>query len=152
MNDRRYSFADQTYLQAANPSVDWRSTVVDLLDFGLVCSEHPEKFNDWPLGLIIDQDRWPYAAEVGAVQILEQFSTRDVHYLIGEEDLLPSFSECPERVQGQDTLAKTLLYYWHLEQLGWGNHHRLHVVPNVGHYGRGNMTSALGNTAIFGPI
>ena len=95
----------------------------------------------------------PYPARVGAAQIRSQFASRDVHYIIGEGDLLASFTNCPERVQGQDTLAKTLLYYRHLEQFyGSALRHRLHVLPNVGHSGLGEMTSPLGLGAIFGPV
>lgn len=152
MNDRRYAFVDNTYLDAADPNINWRDTIVDLLDFGLVCEENPVKFNDWPLGLNIPPgDNWPYPAQVGGTQIYNQFGPRDVHYLIGAKDLLESY-EGPERVQGPNTLAKTLLYFWHLEQLPWDDfRHQLHVVPNAKHSGGVNMRSREGSQAIFGP-
>lgn len=156
MDDRRLAFEGDTYLTAAH-SDDWRDTVVDLEDFSTVCAEDPDKFNDWPWGLTIPMGNgnplWPYPTQVGAERIRSQFGSRDVHYVVGELDLLPSFTNCPERVQGQDTLAKTLLYYRHLEQFyGPDLRHHLHVIPNVGHSGRGEMMSSQGLAALFGPI
>lgn len=151
MGERRQVFEDDTYLTAAH-SDDWRDTIVNLEDFSTVCDEGAERFNDWPWGL---NDLWPYPAQVGAEQIRNQFGSRDVHYLVGERDpnLSASFTFCQERVQGRDTLAKTLLYYRHLEQLYEADlRHTLHVVPNVGHSGRGEMTSPQGLAALFGPV
>lgn len=156
MDDRRLAFAGDAYLNAAH-SDDWRNTLVDLTDFSTVCSEDPASFDHWPWGLVLPTldgiPRYPYPDRVGAAQIRSQFGSRDVHYLVGEEDLSTSFTQCPERVQGQDTLAKTLLYYRHLEQFyGSALRHRLHVLPNVGHSGLGEMTSPQGLGAIFGPV
>jgi pimeloyl-ACP methyl ester carboxylesterase len=153
MNDSRYAFEDDTYLGAADPNVNWRDTIVDLarVDFSSVCDEDPEKFNDWPLGLS-NLDPNTYPAQVGETTIYNQFGTRDVHYLVGSKDLSKSYPECPERVQGQNTLAKALLYHWHLEQLGWNDCHHLHIVPNAWHSGKLNMCSDLGSRAIFGSI
>ena len=64
MNDRRYAFVDDTYLNAADPTFNWRDKIVDLLDFGIVCEENPVKFNDWPLvkyyprGLAVPSKGW----------------------------------------------------------------------------------------------
>lgn len=156
MDDIRYTFTNDTYLTAAHND-NWRHTIATLYDFGTVCTENPAPFNDWPLGLNMPvrdgKPVWPYPTEIGAEQIQNQFGSRDVHYLIGESDLLPSFEECPERVQGKDTLAKTLLYFWHLEQhYGADLNHHLHVIPDVGHSGFEEMTSPIGLDVIFGPI
>ncbi|MDL2124602.1 MAG: hypothetical protein LWX51_16340 [Deltaproteobacteria bacterium] len=149
MDDRRLTFEDDTYLTAAH-SDDWRDTIVNLEDFSSVCDVDVGKFNDWPWGL---SDLWPYPAQVGKNQIQNQFGARDVHYIVGELDLSASFTECPERVQGQDTLAKTLLYFRHLEQFYESDlQHHLHVVPDVGHSGRREMMASQGLAAIFGPI
>ncbi len=155
MNDTRYAFSDNTYLTAAQ-NEDWRDTVVTLQDFSTVCDETPERFKDWPWGLNVPMvggtPSFPYAAQVGSDQIRAQFGSRDVHYVVGENDLSASYTDCQERVQGQDTLAKTLLYYHHLEQFyGAGLEHHLHVLAGVGHSGLGEMTSAAGLAALFGP-
>lgn len=148
MDERRQMFEDDTYLTAAH-SDDWQDTIVNLDDFSTVWEEGADRFNNWPWGL---NDLWPYPTQVGAEQIRNQFGSRDVHYLVGEHDLSPSFTFCQERVQGRDTLAKTLLYYRHLEQFyGASLRHRLHVVPDVGHRGRGEMLSDQGLAALFGP-
>ncbi|WP_373498885.1 DUF6623 family protein [Desulfococcus sp.] len=156
MDEGRLAFEDDTYLSAAHND-GWRDTILDLTDFSTVCSEDPAGFNDWPWGLtmptINGNPKYPYPARVGAAKIRSQFGSRDVHYIIGEGDLLASFTNCPERVQGQDTLAKTLLYYRHLEQFyGSDLKHHLHVLANVGHNGLKEMTSSRGLAAIFGPI
>lgn len=157
MDDVRYTFTDDTYLTAADND-DWRGTVATLYDFGTVCTENPAAFNDWPWGLSMPvrdgTPVYPYPTMVGATQIQNQFGARDVHYLIGEGDLLESYEQCPERVQGQDTLAKTLLYFWHLEQYYGTAHlnHHLHVIPDIGHSGLREMTSPIGLAVIFGWI
>jgi hypothetical protein len=157
MDDIRYTFTDDTTYLTAAYNDDWRRTIATLYDFGTVCTETPVTFNDWPLGLNMTfrdgKPVMPYPIEIGAEQIRNQFGSRDVHYLVGEGDVdLPSF-EGPERVQGKDTLAKTLLYFWHLEQhYGADLKHHLHVIPDVGHSGLGEMTSPIGLDVIFGPV
>jgi hypothetical protein len=169
MNDRRLTFENHSYpateeVNEAGETIltlkdNWRDTVVTLYDFGTVCSENPGEFNDWPHGLnmpirLDGNPVWPYSTRVGAEQIRSQFGARDVHYVIGIGDDLPSFEDCPERVQGQDTLTKTLLYYRHLEQFYGSDdlRHQLHVLPNIGHSGLQEMTSLQGLAAIFGPV
>jgi pimeloyl-ACP methyl ester carboxylesterase len=146
MDDKRYTFVDETYKQTALGET-WRDKIASLSNFSSVCSEKADEFNDWPCGL---SSLWNYPNQFGAERIRAQFGKRDVIYLVGENDLSGSFSECPERVQGPDTLAKTLLYFYHLEQhYGSDLNHRLRVVANVGHWGLGTMTSPEGIEEIF---
>lgn len=150
IDDSRLAFDGETY---PDHSSNWRDMIVDLEDFSTVCDELAGEYNDWPNGL---SDLWPYPAQAGKTLIQNQFVSRDVHYMVGEKDDSESYKECPERVQGQDTLTKTLLYYRHLEQFCAEREldlrHQLHVVPGVGHSGRDIMTSSIGLAALFGPI
>jgi pimeloyl-ACP methyl ester carboxylesterase len=146
MDDKRYAFIDEAYKQALLHE-NWRVKITSLSNFSSVCSEKADQFNHWPNGL---DSLWNYPNQFGAERIRAQFGKRDVIYLVGENDLSGSFPECPERVQGPDTLAKTLLYFHHLEQYyGSDLSHRLRVVANVGHWGLGTMTSPEGIEEIF---
>jgi pimeloyl-ACP methyl ester carboxylesterase len=147
MDDKRYTFTDETYKVTAL-SGNWRTTISSLTNFASVCTVDANLFNDWPHGL---DSLWSYPARLGAERIRAQFGNRDVIYLVGGNDHAnPSYSECPERVQGPNTLAKTLLYFYHLEQhYGSKLKHRLRVVAGVGHSGLGTMTSPEGIEEIF---
>jgi hypothetical protein len=148
MNEHRLTFVDDSYLAAATSST-WQSRVVSLVDFYSVCKVDAAAIDYWPNGL---SELTIYPARVGRAAIREQFGTRDVRYLVGEHDLSPSYPECPERVQGPNTLAKMLLYYTHLQQFyGAELHHRLSVIPGVGHSGHDAMVSPDGVAALFGP-
>lgn len=147
MDGERYSFADESYKNAAADE-SWRSSIVQLSDFNSVCSVNEDRYNWWWHGL--DHLTWNYPKQFGADVIREQFGRRDVVYLVGENDLSQSGPECPDRVQGPDTLAKTLLYYYHLEQFyGAELRHRIRVVAGVGHSGIGTMNSPEGIEEIF---
>lgn len=146
MDENRLTFTNESYREAAHND-NWRNAITPLTDFSTVCSENAADANTWPWGL---DDLWNYPAQVGKTQIKDQFGERDVIYLVGEEDLSESFTACPERVQGPDTLAKTLLYYRHLEQVyGAALQHRVRVVAGIGHWGLGTMNSPEGIEEIF---
>jgi pimeloyl-ACP methyl ester carboxylesterase len=146
VNEQRQTFVDDTYKSAAHND-DWRQAIVSLVDYDSICSVDADKVNHWPNGL---NALWNYPGQFGADRIRAQFGRRDVIYLVGENDLFESFKDCPERVQGPDTLAKTLLYYRHLEQhYGSDLKHRMRVVAGVGHWGLGTMTSPEGIEEIF---
>jgi hypothetical protein len=148
MNAARQKFIDDSYLSAATSAV-WRDRIVSVVDHTPICKLDAAEIDHWPHGLT---DLWEYPARVGVDLIRAQFGIRDVRYLVGELDLSPSFVECPERMQGPDTLAKTLLYFTHLEQFyGPALAHRLSVVPGVRHSGYAEMVSAAGSAALFGP-
>lgn len=146
MDGNRLTFSDDTYKNAAH-NENWRDSITELIDFESVCSVDADYYNNWPWGL---DDLYNYPNQLGAARIREQFGRRDVIYLVGEEDSSTSYPKCPERVQGPDTLAKTLLYYSHLEQYyGAELRHRVRVVAGVSHWGLGTMNSPEGVEEIF---
>jgi hypothetical protein len=148
VDGRRWVFTSDSY-KASSLTDGWRSGVAELTDYGSVCSVDADEVDHWPWGLS-DLSASPYAASVGADTIRKQFGARDVHYLVGHTDDSESFLECPERVQGPDTLAKTLLFFYHLERVYRGTlKHRLKVVPNVGHNGGQLMKSPSGLATLF---
>lgn len=148
MDSDRYRFANDSYKQAA-VNEDWRSAIEPLpqTQFNTICSTDSDRFDNWPNGL---NSLTNYPNQLGRDRIRDQFGKRDVIYVVGENDLSTSFTECPERVQGPDTLAKTLLYKHHIETFYGGSApHRLCVVAGVDHDGHDEMTSPEGLAEIF---
>ncbi len=148
MDNSRYRFTNDSYKQVL-VNDNWLDAIDTLPvdEFVTVCTEGPEIFDNWPYGL---NELWNYPNQFGAERIREQFGRRDVVYIVGEEDYSESFTFCQERVQGPDTLAKTLLYYHHIKTLyGTDVPHRLRVVAGVEHSGHDEMTSPEGLEEIF---
>ena len=97
------------------------------------CSE----YNEYSYGL---EDLYTYHSRSGASQLKEWYGSREVIYLLGESDNNPNAStlpsSCRAQLQGDHRLERGLIYYNHiLETFGAeiSTHHRLELVPNVGH-------------------
>ena len=148
MNNQRWQFTSEAYLNAASSGA-WRNDVVPVQDIEDICDD-PSGYNNWPWGL---QSLWNYPYQLRAARIHEQYKSRDVIYLVGEEDLSESYDFCAEYSQGPNTLAKTLLYFYHLQDTyGAALQHRMRVVKDVTHNGKDTMTSPEGLEEIFRPI
>ncbi len=149
MDDKRWKLTSNVYLNAASSDA-WQNEVVQVQDVDDICNDDSSGYNEWPWGL---QSLWNYPGQIGAARIREQYKSRDVIYLVGEKDTSESFDFCAEYIQGPNTLAKTLLYFYHLQETyGAGLRHRLRVVKNVDHNGKETMTSPEGLEEIFRPL
>lgn len=147
LDGRRWKLTGDKYKDVLTDPT-WVDEIEELEDMN-ICAGY-EDYNLWPNGL---QGLWNYPGQVGAERIKAQYGGRDVVYMVGETDLTGEEAPCPEIIQGNNTLARTLLYYHHLRQVyGSGPRHRIVVVPGVGHWGLGTMNSPEGRQEIFAPI
>ena len=110
-------------------------------------------FDDYKYGL---RNPPPYVAAVPAGEIAKRFLARDVVFLLGGSDNDPAHRlldrSCPAMAQGRDRLSRGLAYTAYLRTLPGdaAAHHRLLVVPGVGHNNRSMFGSPCGRAALFG--
>ncbi len=130
----------------ANTAFPWETT--------LVCPElenaaRPDDYNDWGRGL---EDTPGYSGILDAAQqqlVKERYVTRDVTYLVGEDDMFTDSSQCggSVQVQGKHRRRRAEAYVAHVQQLGAD--HQLVKVPDFGH-GSGMFSEDCVRRVIFG--
>jgi len=108
-------------------------------------------FNRWKYGLA---DLPAYAEGQTAAQLQEKYLSRDVVYLLGQQDTDPNHpaldKRCEAKAQGPNRLARGRYYFEYLKRLAPnGLHQQLIEVPGVGHDGDGMFTSPEGQKALF---
>ncbi|PKH22974.1 hypothetical protein [Pseudomonas fluorescens] len=109
-------------------------------------------FNDWKYGM---QKLPAYAGDHGAEQLERAYVSRDITYLLGQQDTDPNHpaldKSCEAQTQGAYRLIRGHNYFDYLKrrhpQLG----HRLVEVPGVGHDGDKMLTSPQGEKVLFAP-
>ena len=105
-------------------------------------------FNDWKYGL----NHLPAYAK-GAVQIEQTYVSRDITYLLGQQDIDPKHHAldigCEAEAQGAYRLIRGHNYFDYLKQRHPQLGHRLVEVPGVGHNGDGMFTSPEGQKVLF---
>jgi len=109
------------------------------------------EFNRWKYGLA---DLPAYAEGQTAAQLQEKYLSRDVVYLLGQQDTDPNHpaldKRCEAKAQGPNRLARGRYYFEYLKRLAPnGLHQQLIEVPGVGHDGDGMFTSPEGQKALF---
>lgn len=113
-------------------------------------------YNNWGYGL---GEPYGYFANEDLDAIANGYATKTVFYLCGSKDANPNDDtigkSCGAMMQGSHRLQRMQIYAGFLE-FKYGKavlrKHKFSVVPNMGHYGRGTMTSAAGLQALFAPI
>ncbi|EMI22711.1 putative secreted protein [Rhodopirellula maiorica SM1] len=113
-------------------------------------------YNNWGYGLGAP---YGYFADADLDAIAKDYANKNVFYLCGSKDADPNDGaigkSCGAMMQGMHRLQRMQLYAAFL-QFKYGKsvtkRHRFAVVPNMGHYGRGTMTSPAGLQALFSPI
>lgn len=109
-------------------------------------------FNRYKYGL---ESPVPYVAAMPADGMLRRFLARDVVYLLGGADTDPDHRyldrSCAGRAQGPHRLGRGTAYmdYLHTLTSDTAPHHRLLVVPGIGHDNRAMFASAQGREALF---
>jgi len=114
------------------------------------------RFNDYGYGLG-DLEPYPYLARVGADTMRRRYPTRQVTYLVGEEDDDPNdrnlARSAPAMLQGENRLERSVIYYNYLRHV-FGPEieqtQRLAVVPGAGHESGPVFRSEAGLQAICG--
>jgi hypothetical protein len=114
------------------------------------------QYNDWGYGL---GGPYAYFADADPEDIARRYGERSVFYLCGSNDSDPDDDtlgkSCGAMMQGRSRLERMQVFAAYLEfKYGKSIHrtHRFAVVPGVGHFGRGTMTSPQGLAALFSPI
>jgi pimeloyl-ACP methyl ester carboxylesterase len=109
-------------------------------------------FNRWKYGLT---DLPAYAEGQTPAQLEENYVTRDIVYLLGQQDIDPNHpaldKSCEAKAQGAYRLARGRNYFNYLKRLHpQGLSQQLIEVPGVGHDGDGIFNSPEGQKALFG--
>ena len=107
-------------------------------------------FNDWKYGM---QNLPNYVGHQGAQQLEQAYVSRDITYLLGEQDTDPNHpaldKSCEAETQGAYRLIRGHNYVDYLKQRHPQLGHRLVEVPGVGHDGDKMFTSPQGQKVLF---
>ena len=113
-------------------------------------------YNKWGYGL---DSPYVYFSDVDADAIAKRYAERSVFYLCGANDTDPNDNtigkSCGAMMQGRHRLERMQVFAAYLRQEYGASITRRHgfaVVPGIGHYGLGTMTSASGLKFLFSPI
>ena len=107
-------------------------------------------FNDWKYGM---QNLPDYVGDRGAQQLEQDYVSRDITYLLGQQDTDPNHpaldKSCEAETQGAYRLMRGHNYFDYLKQRHPQLGHRLVEVPGVGHDGDKMFTSPEGEKVLF---
>ncbi|POM13062.1 alpha/beta hydrolase [Pseudomonas orientalis] len=107
-------------------------------------------FNDWKYGM---QNLPNYVGNQGAQQLEQAYVSRDITYLLGQQDTDPNHpaldKSCEAETQGAYRLIRGHNYVDYLKQRHPQLGHRLVEVPGVGHDGDKMFTSPQGQKVLF---
>ena len=107
-------------------------------------------FNDWKYGM---QNLPNYVGDRGAQQLEQDYVSRDITYLLGQQDTDPNHpaldKSCAAETQGAYRLIRGHNYFDYLKQRHPQLSHKLVEVPGVGHDGDGMFTSPEGQKVLF---
>ncbi|WP_455824138.1 alpha/beta hydrolase [Pseudomonas graminis] len=108
-------------------------------------------FNDWKYGM---QNLPAYAKDQSAEQLERVYVSRDITYLLGQQDTDPNHpaldKSCAAETQGAYRLIRGHNYFDYLKQRHPQLTQKLVEVPGVGHNGDGMFTSPEGEKVLFG--
>ena len=113
-------------------------------------------YNKWGYGL---DSPYGYFSKTSSDEIAKRYAKRSVFYLCGANDSDPKDATlgvaCGAMLQGRHRLERMQTFEkflkHHYGQSITARHH-FAVVPKMGHYGRGTMTSESGLKFLFSPI
>lgn len=107
-------------------------------------------FNDWKYGM---QNLPDYVGERGAQQLEQAYVSRDITYLLGQQDTDPNHPAldkgCEAETQGAYRLIRGHNYFDYLKLRHPQLSHKLVEVPGVGHDGDKMFTSPEGEKVLF---
>lgn len=110
-------------------------------------------YNEYHYGL---EDLNSYMESVGEEQIMAQYESREVIYLLGEEDDDPNHpgldTGCSAMLQGDHRLERGIIYFNHLYEIfGYSIfwHHEQAIIPGVAHDANAMFTSDCGLYYLF---
>ncbi|MCK3854042.1 alpha/beta hydrolase [Pseudomonas sp. W2Jun17] len=107
-------------------------------------------FNDWKYGM---QKLPDYVGDRGAQQLEKAYVSRDITYLLGQQDTDPNHpaldKSCEAEAQGAYRLIRGHNYFGYLKLRHPQLSHKLVEVPGVGHDGDKMFTSPEGEKVLF---
>jgi hypothetical protein len=104
-------------------------------------------FNDYKFGL----DHLNRYMQKDVSQLIDQYTSKQVVYLLGEQDIISDNIDqsCPAQYQGKTRLERGQFYKTQLEREFPQARHFLFTVPGIGHTQYGMYTSAVGQKVLF---
>ncbi|MBW1245534.1 alpha/beta hydrolase [Pseudomonas tolaasii] len=156
---QRFALTGHDHPMLQTEGISLRYVVANPSSYAYFTPQRPVKFdasscpgfNDWKYGM---QNLPDYAKGQSAQQLEQAYVSRNVTYLLGQQDTDPNHpaldKSCEAETQGAYRLIRGHNYFDYLKarhpQLG----HKLVEVPGVGHNGDGMFTSPEGEKVLFG--
>jgi len=136
--DRLYMSGIRVRYIVANPStymyLNGRRKIGNPAGFSSVPSGQScdGKYNNYRYGL---RKRNRYMRRVAADQIRSQYASRDVVYLLGQQDTGSAALDqsCPAMFQGRNRLERGRIFYHHMRRYYSCPNHRIEEIPGVAH-------------------
>lgn len=155
---QRFALTGHDHPMLQTEGISLRYVVANPSSYAYFTPQRPVKFdvsscpgfNDWKYGL---QNLPPYAAGQTAQQLEQRYVSRNITYLLGQQDTDPNHpaldKSCEAQTQGAYRLIRGHNYFDYLKQRHPQLMQKLVEVPGVGHNGDGMFTSPEGQKALF---
>lgn len=155
---QRFALTGHDHPMLQTEGISLRYVVANPSSYAYFTPQRPVKFdvsscpgfNDWKYGL---QNLPPYAAGQTAQQLEQRYVSRNITYLLGQQDTDPNHpaldKSCEAQTQGAYRLIRGHNYFDYLKQRHPQLTQKLVEVPGVGHNGDGMFTSPEGQKALF---
>jgi pimeloyl-ACP methyl ester carboxylesterase len=103
-------------------------------DFAIPANVNASEYNRYRYGL---DDRNNYMRRISRSELIENYVSRNVHYVLGEKDNDPNHEDlarnCAAMLQGTNRLERGILFLAHMNRFFSNHKHLLTVVPNAAH-------------------
>lgn len=155
---QRFALTGHDHPMLQTEGISLRYVVANPSSYAYFTPQRPVKFdvsscpgfNDWKYGL---QNLPPYAAGQTAQQLEQRYVSRNITYLLGQQDTDPNHpaldKSCEAQTQGAYRLIRGHNYFDYLKQRHPQLTQKLVEVPGVGHNGDGMFNSPEGQKALF---
>ncbi|KAF1011749.1 MAG: hypothetical protein GAK32_00635 [Pseudomonas fluorescens] len=155
---QRFALTGHDHPMLQTEGISLRYVVANPSSYAYFTPQRPVKFdvsscpgfNDWKYGL---QNLPAYAAGQTAQQLEQRYVSRNITYLLGQQDTDPNHpaldKSCEAQTQGAYRLIRGHNYFDYLKQRHPQLTQKLVEVPGVGHNGDGMFTSPEGQKALF---
>ncbi len=155
---QRFALTGHDHPMLQTEGISLRYVVANPSSYAYFTPQRPVKFdkascpgfNDWKYGL---QNLPAYAKGQSAEQLEQTYVSRNITYLLGQQDTDPNHpaldKSCEAETQGAYRLIRGHNYFDYLKQRHPQLGHRLVEVPGVGHNGDGMFTSPQGQKVLF---
>ncbi|WP_426134602.1 alpha/beta hydrolase [Pseudomonas sp. PWP3-1b2] len=155
---QRFALTGHDHPMLQTEGISLRYVVANPSSYAYFTPQRPVKFdvascpgfNDWKYGM---QHLPDYAKGQSAQQLEQAYVSRDVTYLLGQQDTDPNHpaldKSCEAETQGPYRLIRGHNYFDYLKARHPQLTHKLVEVPGVGHNGDGMFTSPEGEKVLF---